>query len=120
MMSKPKSNQLQNHEQDPIKALFLWYENAESHLLHEMNILNDAYQHASGDSLTEAEDKFLNVLDELKITQETQHKIQCRFNSIHDRNARIIGCCCCVIFNSLRSFENLSSASVKESPDACW
>jgi hypothetical protein len=97
MMSIPNSNQLQNHEQDPIKALFLWHENSVSPLLDQMNILNDAYQHASGDSLTEAEDTFLNVLDELKITRETQHKIQCRFNSIHDRYARIIGCCCCGI-----------------------
>ena len=40
----------------------------------------------------------MNALDELKITHQTQHEIQCRFNSIHDRNARIIGCCCCGIF----------------------
>jgi hypothetical protein len=39
----------------------------------------------------------LNALDELKITRQTQHEIQCRFNSIHDRHARIIGCCCCGI-----------------------
>ncbi len=68
MMSRPKSNQLKNHEQDPLKALFLYYENSHPPLLDQLNILNDAYHHASGDSLTEAEEFFLNVLNELKIT----------------------------------------------------
>ena len=58
MTSIPRPNQLINHEQDADKALLLFYENSYPPLLDHMNILNDEYQHASGDSVTEAEDNF--------------------------------------------------------------
>ncbi len=58
MMTIPTANQLINHDRDADKALLLFYENAYPPLLDHMNLLNDEYQHASGDSVTEAEDFF--------------------------------------------------------------
>ena len=97
MTSIPSGNQLNNHDQNVDKALLLFYENAYSPLHDHIHDLNHESNNESEDVPTRAEDRFLTSLDELKITSVKQREMQCKFNSIHDRKARIIGCCSCGI-----------------------
>ena len=97
MTSIPSGNQLNNHDLNVDKALLLFYENAYSPLHDHIHDLNHESNNESEDVPTRAEDRFLTSLDELKITSVKQREMQCKFNSIHDRKARIIGCCSCGI-----------------------
>ena len=92
MLGRPTANHLDNFEFDEDKALLLFYENSHDHVADLIQNLDDA---APGDETHVAEDILHNTLEEMKITPSIQRAIQQRFNSLHDRNGLIIGCCCC-------------------------
>ena len=92
MKGRPTANQLAGFEFDQDKALLLWYENSHDHVADLIQKMDDA---APGDEKHIAAQNLNNTLDEMNITPTVQRKIQQRFNSLHDRNALVIGCCCC-------------------------
>jgi hypothetical protein len=92
MFGRPTANHLANFEFDEDKALLLFYENSHDHVADLIQNLDDA---APGNETHIAEQILHNTLEEMKITPSIQRAIQQRFNSLHDRNGLVIGCCCC-------------------------
>jgi hypothetical protein len=92
MLGRPTANHLANFEFDEDKALLLFYENSHDHVADLIQNLDDA---APGVETHVAKEKLSNTLEEMKITPSIQRAIQQRFNSLHDKNGLIIGCCCC-------------------------
>jgi hypothetical protein len=92
MLRRPTANHLADFENDEDKALLLYYENSHDHVADLIQNLDDA---APGDETHIAEQTLQNTLNDMKITPNLQRVIQQRFNSLHDRNGLVIGCCCC-------------------------
>ena len=92
MKGRPTAAQLEGFEFDQYKAQLLWHENSHDHVADLIQKMDDA---APGDEKHIAAQNLYNTLDEMNITPTVQRKIQQRFNSLHDRNALVIGCCCC-------------------------
>jgi hypothetical protein len=92
MIGRPTATQLDKFEFDEDKALLLFYENSHDHVADLIQNLDDA---APGVETHVAKQTLCNTLDEMKITPNIQRVIQQRFNSLHDKNGLVIGCCCC-------------------------
>ena len=92
MKGRPTAAQLEGFEFDQYKAQLLWHENSHDHVADLIQKMDDA---APGDEKHIAAQNLYNTLDEMNITPTVQRKIQQRFNSLYDRNALVIGCCCC-------------------------
>jgi len=83
-----------NFKFDEDKALLLFYENLHDHVAASFKTWMMLLLVMNDDTHI-AEQILHNTLEEMKITPSIQKAIQQRFNSLHDRNALVIGCCCC-------------------------
>jgi hypothetical protein len=98
MISRPTVNQLANFESDQDQALLLFYDNSNDHFADAIYDMDAA---APGEAATIAEQLVNDLIEGSKITPEIQRIIQQRFQSIHDSNGHIIGCCSCGVSSIL-------------------
>ena len=84
-------------EYDAEKALMMSHENHYSILHDLMNDIRTEGPSAPGGLPKNSEQNMIETLEEMKITPKKQQRIQRTFHSLHDRHARILGCCSCGI-----------------------
>jgi hypothetical protein len=97
MYSFHEDRQLVGWEHDPSKALMMFHENNFPPTHDLMDKMRTEGPSAPDGPPNESEQNMIDTLDKMMITPEKQRLIQRTFNSIHDRHARIIGCCVCGI-----------------------
>ena len=97
MYSFPEDPQLVGWEKDASKALMMFHETNLPHTHDLMDKMRTEGPSAPDGPPNKSEQIMIDTLKEMKITPEKQRHIQRTFNSIHDRHARIIGCCVCGI-----------------------
>ncbi len=97
MYSFTDHHQLVGWEHDPMKAIMMWYENNLPPTHDLMDKMRTEGPSAPDGPPNESEQNMIGTIEEMKITPKKHRQIQRTFNSIHDRHARIIGCCVCGI-----------------------